>query len=44
MAYHLNMIAQLESFLARGEGNAPAISKRISFHRAQLAKRGVFVL
>jgi hypothetical protein len=44
MTYHLNMIAQLESFLARGEGNADAIAQRIGFHRAQLAKRGGFAL
>ena len=44
MSYHLNMIAQLEGFLARGEGNAEAIATRIGFHRAQLAKRGGFAL
>jgi len=44
MTSHLNMIAQLETFLARGEGNAAAIAQRIGFHRRQLAKRGVFVL
>lgn len=44
MTYHLNMIAQLSSFLANGQGNADAIAHRIGFHRAQLAKKGVFVL
>lgn len=44
MAYHLNMIAQLSNFLAKGEGNAAAIAQRIGFHRAQLAKKGAFVL
>lgn len=44
MTSHLNMIVQLEAFLARGEGNADAIARRIGFHRAQLAKQGLFVL
>lgn len=44
MTYHLNMIAQLSAFLANGQGNADAIAARIGFHRAQLAKRGGFVI
>jgi hypothetical protein len=44
MTYHLNMIAQLQGFLACGEGNLDAIAARIGFHRTQLAKRGGFVL
>lgn len=41
---HLHMIAWLEGLLARGQGNAVAITEKIAFHRAFLAKHGVFVL
>ena len=43
MTGHLMMIEALTSYLDAGVGNAAAIQSRIAFHKAQLAKRGVFV-
>lgn len=44
MAGHIIIIEALESYLERGIGNAAAIHAKIAWHKAWLAKRGVFVV
>ncbi len=42
--FHILHIEQLQAFLNAGKGNAEKIAERISHHREQLRKMGIFAI